>query len=202
MKPYGLTFSLLFLITRSMGCVSGPLPVPMVERLPEKEQLDVDSAWSNMLAPPERLDREVLLDVLLAYSFHHTGVDTVGFISTKRVNDGEVSMQVFFDRHHPETDSYILSFKDANGTLRRFERYTPDEVKARYQACFNMPLKGRGAMLYPDEDAFDSRISTTDEMETVHEPTSEEIAAAEALKARERAIIAATQPAGAMIDSP
>ena len=42
-----------------VGAGCGPVTVPMVQRLPEDGQRQVDEIWQNMLTPPDRLDHPV-----------------------------------------------------------------------------------------------------------------------------------------------
>ena len=46
------------------GC--GPMISPLTVRLDADQQKMVDGMWNNMLTPTDRLDRELLLDVLNA----------------------------------------------------------------------------------------------------------------------------------------
>lgn len=113
------------------GC-RGPLGVPMVERLGEEEQQYVDEAWRNMLAPPDRLDRTLLLDALVYYQLHHQGVDYLRMTSEKDVAGGLVVMDVRYDRDNPTFDVFEFTFVDAEGNELRRERYTHAEVLERF----------------------------------------------------------------------
>ena len=118
---------LLLLLT---GCHS-PLVYPMVERLSDEAQAEVDEAWANLLTPVDRHERELLLDVLMIGAFHVHGVDTVEFTSTKHVGDHYVIMRVLFDRACPDSDLFAVSVLDAQGALVRHEVYTRDDVESR-----------------------------------------------------------------------
>src|SRR5262245_35896706 len=52
------------LVIVNVGC--GPLATPMVVRLDAEDQAKVDDAWVNMFSPPNRLERELLLDTLIS----------------------------------------------------------------------------------------------------------------------------------------
>ncbi|HPD29160.1 MAG TPA: hypothetical protein PLL20_04140 [Phycisphaerae bacterium] len=120
----------VILILGVLGC-EGPLTVPAVERLEPEGQKTVDESWLNMLSPPERLDRSLLLDTVLTNHFHQRGVDRLNLTSEKDVWGGRVIMTVYYDRAHPAFDSFTVAYIDAQGRERRRERYTFEEVKGR-----------------------------------------------------------------------
>ncbi len=164
------------------GC-HGPLAKPMVDRLDVEQQQAVDDAWHNMFDPPQRLDPTLLLDVILAQQLHQAGVDSLHLVSEKRVGDGLVVMEVWYDRDEPAGDEFTLAYVDAEGDEIRRERYTRDEVEERFQFLFRPLLVARSA----DAD--------------VPCPTEEELAALQALqRARFEEIRAATQPAATPIE--
>lgn len=118
------------------GC-TGPLTKPMVDRLNEETQQQVDEAWLNMLTPPDRLDRTLLLDVILSMELHQLGVDHLQMVSQKRVGDGLVLMEVRYDRANPTFDEFSISFIDARGDEVRRERFTREEVTQRFEFLFD-----------------------------------------------------------------
>lgn len=122
------------------GC--GLLTFPMVTRLSEEKQAQVDDAWKNLFTPPDRLDRTLLLDVLLAMQLHQQGVDRLELVSEKEVGAARVVMSVRFDRTRPSFDEFVISYVDAVGVEARRERYTSGEVKERLSA-----LQWRGEQL-------------------------------------------------------
>ncbi len=128
----------LVLIVLVSGC-GGPLTVPMVQRLDEETQAEVDSAWSNMMKPHDRLDHTLLLDVLIAHQFHHKGVDRLHLVSEKRVNDGLALMEIRYDREQPTFDVFMVTYLDGEGKEQRRETYSRDEINARvaylYSPC-------------------------------------------------------------------
>lgn len=121
----------MMLVLAVVGC-GGPMGgLPVVERLNPQDQRTVDQSWLNMLSPPERLDRALLLDVLVTNQLHQQGVDRLHFVSEKDVWGGRVIMTVHYDRAHPAFDNFTVTFTDAKGQERRHERYSFDEVKDR-----------------------------------------------------------------------
>jgi hypothetical protein len=104
----------------------------MVTRLPEEQQKEVDSAWDNMLRPPDRLDRVLLLDTILSSQLWQLGIDRLDLTSEKRYADGWIRMEVRFDREHPELDEFALTLLDKTGRQLRRERYTREEVDERF----------------------------------------------------------------------
>jgi hypothetical protein len=110
------------------GC--GPLAVPAVRRLEAPEQEQIDRSWNNMLSPPARLDRELLLDTVEAFQLHHFGVDRLHMQSQKRFDGGTVTMDVYFDRGRREVDAFWITIRNPRGRLLRVERYPSHEVFA------------------------------------------------------------------------
>jgi hypothetical protein len=89
------------------GC--GHLFFPAVQRLSPDEQAQVDQTWNNMLTPPGRLDRELLLDTIEAFQLHATGIDRLKLECEKDFNGGTVHMIVDFNRRRPvENDRFIV----------------------------------------------------------------------------------------------
>ena len=115
------------------GCL-GPLMVPMVRPLSEEQQDQVEQAWSNICTPPGKLDRMLLLDVLIAGQLHEAGVDSLVLTSRKTVRGGgSALMELRYDRRDPNAATYAVTFLDAQGRLARRELYTPEEINGRAQ---------------------------------------------------------------------
>lgn len=132
------TSILALLLSQIVGCgILGA--VPMVVRLDEKEQADVDSSWVNMFSPPQRLDRELLLDTLLSNQMHERGIDELRMVSRKRVGDALVVMEVEFNRLDPDFDAYTVTYINGPGMELRRERYTFDEVRKHMQFLAGQP---------------------------------------------------------------
>lgn len=153
------------------GC--GPLTGPMVERLPAEAQEQVDGIWQNIFSPPGRLDRTLLLDVLISIQAHQRGVDRLDMVSEKRVGEGRVIMIIRFDREHPEFDEYTITYTDERGREVRRERYTPQEIQQRFEFLYGRPSVTDGTREISKEDRERCR----------------------AVEARMKEIEAATQPA-------
>ena len=166
-----------------VGC--GPISQPMVHRLKPEGQEKINGAWENMLTPPDRLDRMLLLDVVTVHQLHQLGVDRLYFHSQKDVPGGAVRMQLLYDREKPDLDEFTITCLDQSGGLLRREEYTRDEVEGRLGFLFGG---------YPE-----NRLSPTGDGEPVlRELCPEDPEAWEAAR-RERMeqIRAATQPADA-----
>ena len=118
-----------------VGC-HGPLTKPMVDRLDEETQEKVDDAWLNMFTPSDRLDRTLLLDVILSGQLHQYGVDYLRLISEKHVGDGLVVMEVRYDREDPAFDEFSVSYVGAEGYETRRERFTREEVEEEIRFLF------------------------------------------------------------------
>ena len=111
------------------GC--GPTMYPMIDRLPEEAQKQVDDSWGNMFTPPDRLDRTLLLDVLLVNQFHQRGVDRATMVSEKDIGARRAVMTMRFDRRNAAFDEFTISLVDDQGRECRRERYTADEIRDR-----------------------------------------------------------------------
>lgn len=111
------------------GC--GPLSTPMVERLETETQAHLNSAWENMMSPPDRLERTLLLDTLISLQAHQRGVDRLDLVSHKQVGAGVAIMTVRYDRLHPEFDEFTIAFIDGKGCEQRRERYSSTEILER-----------------------------------------------------------------------
>ena len=120
----------------AVGC-HGPLTKPMVDRLDEGTQQKVDDAWVNMLTPPERLDRTLLLDVILSGQLHQFGVDYLRLVSEKHVGLGLVVMEVRYDREDPAFDEFTVTYLDSEGYEVRRERFTREDVNERVDFLFS-----------------------------------------------------------------
>ena len=126
MKLRLLSIVLCFVILLS-GCC--PLNTPMVVRLDDDSQKEINEAWNNLLNPIDRADRQLLLDVLIAYQMYHFGVDTFELRAVKRFNSGTVVMQIYYDRNDPVYDRFVIEIFDPNWVLLRRESYNRQEVE-------------------------------------------------------------------------
>ena len=129
------------------GC--GPLSRPMVHRLEDKQQRTVDEVWNNILTPTDRLDRTLLLDIILDRRLHEMGVDRLEFVSEKHVGDGLVRMEVHFERERPENDAFVFTCFDAAGHQVRQERYTREEVQDRIDFLYGPMIVREGKEAKP-----------------------------------------------------
>ena len=154
----------------------GPLTFPAVQRLSPDEQAEVDRDWNNMLKPTYRLDRGLLLDVVIFYQLHQVGVDRLHLESQKEYAEGPVVMTIDYVRaNDPATDRLTLEVKDHAGKSMRKETYSGAEVLSQFHDMNTV------ATTRPDG-----------------KPTEDAVAREEWLVARMHQITAATQPA----DSP
>jgi len=160
------------------GC--GPLTVPMVQRLEEKDQQQIDEAWSCMLSPPDRLDRTVLLDTIISFQLYQLGVDSLRMVSDKSVDGGTVVMEVRFDRGEPDHDEFTFVYRDARGRDVRRESYTRSEVEERVKVLFE-------PVCLPSEPEIVAQMDPQ-EVEDLRRRQAEQDEAQEAVRA-------ATQPA-------
>jgi hypothetical protein len=166
---------------------------PMVSRLSEEDQRRVDDSWTNMFSPPDRLDRTLLLDVLVTHQMHQLGIDRLTMVSEKSIGTHRAVMTIHFDRRSPGFDQFTIALIDEQGRELRRERYTPDEIFGRLAYLFGNDCRLREEVSDTQPEgvgpAVDEQAAADD-----HRPNCDEV------KARVREIVAATRPAGAVLD--
>jgi len=170
------------------GC-RGPLNAPMVTRLSPEEQQQVDDTWRNMLTPVDRLDRTLLLDVLLTSDFYQLGVDRLDMTALKRVPPYRVIMEIHCDRDAPPFDAFTVAGLDADGREVRRERYSREDVEGRVS---HMHLAEAHVQMLAGEEKAEPATLTAEQRAELERLRAE----AADWAARKAAILAATQPAG------
>jgi hypothetical protein len=170
----------LYAIVACMMTGCGPMVIPMIERLDDQDQAEVDEMWENMLTPAKRLDRQTLLDVLIMQMLYQRGGDQFVARAEKQTSHATVLMEISFDRLHPERDAFTVTMSDPVGREIRRETYAPDEIKQAVEELFGGPRT-----LVPDQAAEDPQV--------IHEAQVREAQRGERLE-RARA---ATRPAAA-----
>jgi hypothetical protein len=187
-------FITLALLLCSIGC-RGPLAVPAFRRLDAEEQAQVDQIWNNVLEKPNRLDRELLLDVMLAYQLHASGVDKASYHAEKDYAQGKVVMDVQFDRSKPLEDWFLLEVRDQKGNVLRKEHYSGDEVWSHADDLTGLDLR---ATLRETAAPASTTQPTTEPIATTQPTTlpSEAELRRQYLQIRYQQIMAATQPMG------
>jgi hypothetical protein len=112
-------------------CGCGPMLRPMTVRLEADQQRMVDRMWENMLTPADRLDRELLLDVVCEYALYQVGVDRLHMVAEKQYERGRVVMEIDCDGRSPGSDQFTVTLLDERGRTVRRERYGRSEIEAR-----------------------------------------------------------------------
>lgn len=175
--------SIIALLVPTVGCLLHSSPLPM--RLDDETQRGVNDAWQNALTPVDRLDRDLLLDVMLNYAMYWHGVDRVRATAEKDLISGRVIMEVSFDRSQPpESDTFSITVVDASDRILRVERFSRFDIDARRANMESGILISIG----------DPENLTEEERAAMQEEEDRHIQ-------RQRQIIAATQPAGWSDDS-
>jgi hypothetical protein len=106
------------------GCQFGAMK-PMPERLSEQDQDTVEDMWQNAMDPATRHDRDVLLDVIMAYGLFHRGVDRLDLQAEKSYAGGRAVMVIHYDRAQPpDRDTFSISCFDPSGNITRDSRST------------------------------------------------------------------------------
>ena len=126
-----MTRRILTILTPLLLSGCGPLTAPLTLPLCPDQQKIVDQSWNNMLAPADRLDRELLFDVVAAGSLYQLGVDRLHLRSEKNYNHGRVIMEIDCDRASPNTDQFTITILDERAQTMRRERYTRQEIEER-----------------------------------------------------------------------
>ncbi|MDB5323365.1 MAG: hypothetical protein JWN40_4996 [Phycisphaerales bacterium] len=122
----------LWVLVAVLGfCGCGPLMGPMTVRLKEDQQKVIDGMWNNMLTPADRLDRELLLDVVCEYWLFQLGVDRLHMVAEKQYERGRVVMEIDCDGRSPGSDQFTVTLLDERGRTVRRERYGREEIEAR-----------------------------------------------------------------------
>jgi hypothetical protein len=124
------------LVLSACGPLSGPITVPLC---PDQQKI-IDQSWNNMLTPADRLDRELLFDVVAAGSFYQLGVDRLHMRSEKSYSHGQVIMEIDCDRASPQTDQFTITILDDRAQTIRRERYSRQEIEDRMKDLFESPV--------------------------------------------------------------
>lgn len=162
------------LVVLALTACQGPMTVPAVQRLAPDQQEEINRDWNNMLKPSDRLDRGLLLDVVMYYQLHQMGVDRLHLESQKDYAGGTVVMTIDYVRaSDPTNDRFTLEIKDPSGQSLRKETYSGEEVLSQFKALGTTTTRPDGR------------------------PTEDEVAREMWVEARLRQIAAATQPADA-----
>jgi hypothetical protein len=140
---------LLAVLLLSITGRRGPLAAPAFRRLDPDEQAQVDRMWDNALQRPDRLDRELLLDVIIAFQLHASGVDRATYHAEKSYAQGTVVMDVRFDRNKPLDDWFFLEVHDPKGNVVRKEHYAGDEVWSHLDQLTGFELVREAAATQP-----------------------------------------------------
>ena len=125
-----------------IGC--GAVMSPFMIQLDSDQQKVVDGMWNNMLTPPTRLDRELLLDVLCEYQVLQMGADRVHITAEKYLANGRATLDADFDHANPEADQMTLIVHDSLGRTVRRERYFRREINARLPEINSELAKHKG----------------------------------------------------------
>jgi hypothetical protein len=127
-----LLSALALVIVPVVGC--GPMGSgPMPPRLEADEQKKIDDAWNTAFNPPDKLDRQGVLDALVLSQAYQVGVDRLSFRSEKKCAAGTVVMEIQFDRAKPADDRFELRVVGPNGDVIRRLTYSRTDVEATYQ---------------------------------------------------------------------
>lgn len=149
----------------------------------------VDRMWNNMLVTPDRLDRELLLDVLLTFELHEEGIDRATFHAEKDYAGGVVAMDMKYDRLKPLEDWFFVEIFDLNKKSIRKEHYTGDEIWSHSKDTYAYLVLAPAIAAAATQPSL-MPVATT---QPTTQPTEAELHLAWQI-ARARQIMAATQP--------
>lgn len=122
-----LAFATLGLLI--IAACSGPMLFPMVDRLDELQQLEVERNWKNLVDAGADLDRQGWLDVMVSTFAFQRGVDRLEFHSEKEIDDRLVVMEVRYDRAQPQKDAFDITIFDEERKILRKESYSREDVE-------------------------------------------------------------------------
>jgi hypothetical protein len=191
---------LIVLCVALSGC--GPLLSPMLPRLTAEDQQKIDQVWDNLLTPPQRVDRQTLLDVNVVYWLYSLGVDRLHMSSEKYFNGGIVVMQIDCDRANPDSDEFAITVLDQRGRTIRRERYSRADVDESSKMVGAFPFNDALEHKKPDDSHITVKAgnpttqSATQPATRALTPEEEHLRAE--IERRRLAVIAATQPARVM----
>jgi len=101
----------------------------MPVRFDDKGQQQVEEKWNAAFTPPDKLDRQGLLDAFLISQAYQVGVDRLVLRSEKKLARGRVEMEISYERLKPDDDRFEVRVYDENGQLVRHERYNRADVE-------------------------------------------------------------------------
>lgn len=114
------------------GCSGSFQTGPIPTRLDPEAQATIDSSWNNALNPPHRLDRTLLLDVLMSGHLYWFGVDQLNARVEKKVDSGRVVMVINYDRALSDNaDAFTVTHYDQFGGILRMEQYSRADIDDR-----------------------------------------------------------------------
>ena len=119
-----------------IGC--GPMDSsPMPPRFEADAQKKIDDTWENAVNPPEKLDRQALLDAVIWTHAYQAGVDRLLFRSEKDFSGGIVVMEIHFDRSKPNDDRFEIKILDKEQKLVRELTYNRAEIEKAHKELHN-----------------------------------------------------------------
>ena len=126
---------IMFAILMTVGC--GPLNTPMVQRVDDETQQEIDEGWNRALKPVDQLDRQQWLDIFVVAQAYQMGVDKLSLRSEKSFDGGSVVMEIQYDRQLPDKDSFVVTVRDNDGHTIRQENYARKDVEDTYSYFFS-----------------------------------------------------------------
>ena len=118
---------LMTAVLLSNGC--GMFLVPMPRRLDTESQGRVDRSWEHMMGSIDKLDHQLILDVLVSSQAYQLGVDKIYFRSEKKFSGGCVKMEILFDVEKPDDDLFRVTILDKDENEIRRDLYSRSEVE-------------------------------------------------------------------------
>lgn len=165
----------LLVIALFAGC--GPTTHPMVIRPTPEQQEHINEVWNNMLTPHDRLDRTLLLDVLITNQMHQLGVDELELTSYKQTENGWITMRIRYDREYPDEDEFEFVYEDNAGIELCHHVYSREEIEERLAFLFGVD-SNLTALDQSDDQEFETEQSTVENVMHERQIRMEEIKAA------------------------
>lgn len=134
---------------------------PMVDRLIERQQLEFEQGWKNVIAAGPDLDRQGRLDVMVATFAVQRGIDRLEFRSEEEIDDQLVVMEIRSDRSRPEHDTSDITVFDAERRILRKESHSREDVEGANGAMYGVaPKSPRGVKTVDDWSRYWKKADT------------------------------------------
>jgi hypothetical protein len=110
----------------------------MFDRPDATAQANINTSWNNMLSPPSRLDRHILLAVIVENQLYQRGLTRATLHAEKSIATGHVLMDISYDEQNPANDRFEVRVYDLAWNLQRAETFDRDQILAAERELYDM----------------------------------------------------------------